>query len=96
MLYTINSHCKFLECFNKHGILLGFLLLLQLQPSSKVTIPAQRDMKCSESGVAGTSENTMGVTVQRNCCFVQRSVMAPNPMLRGRTAKQKLVEEKGE
>lgn len=94
MICIINLYCKFIECFNKHGILLSHSA--PVQASSKVAIPAQRDMKCSEFGVAGAPENTVGIRVQRNCCFVQKSVMAPNPMFRGRTAKQEWVEENGE
>lgn len=40
-------------------------------------------------GGAGASERnrTLEITVQRDCCFVQKSVMGPKPMLRGKNCR---------
>lgn len=73
-----------------------------LSPSAPAPAQLQNRHSCTKGyemfslGGAGASENTVEITVQRNCCFVQKSVMAPNSMLAGRTAKQEWVEENGE
>lgn len=74
MVYTINLHCKFIECFNKYGILLSFLRLLQLQPSSKVAIPTERDMKCPESGGVQVHQRTLWESQCREIAVLFRNL----------------------